>query len=181
MSVPSAQQLLSIVSERQPWYMRADKLWIPVLHSAAAAESPAAPGSVLYMWDICPSSVLASHPFRHLHSLSFHPPFDVLPSFTPPPPLLHSVPAFPVHLSVCSLCPYVLVCASRCPRWAFCRAVAAGGMSGAHRVQGRRTWMWMCWCHAWRTRRDETCCNTFFAAAAASWCSKILEARRTSW
>ena len=140
------------------------------------------PGTVLHVCALCPflrPHIPSFHP--HPPSLLFHlslPPFIYSPYFIspcvlslpalqipPPPPTSFSLslcipPPSPLFTSIGS------ASVSRCPRWAFCRV---GGMSGAHRVQGRRRnvpGVMHAWC---RCRAIERLATHF----AASWCSKI--------
>ena len=101
-------------------------------------------GSRMYMWALCPLSVLTSYLWiTFLPFSSIHPPPPLILSLHFIFLLIHSVTIMPPPLFFCaSLCllslPICLACVFRCPRWAFCRALKAVGMSGAHRMQGRR-------------------------------------------
>lgn len=95
------------------------------------------PGRPLYIWALCPSTVLASF----LISSSSSPCFTLLSSppyllwytsLISPPPLVHSLSippdpppsapplSFSMHLSISSLCPICLARLLWCPPWAFC-------------------------------------------------------------
>lgn len=128
-------------------------------------------------------------------SSSFCPPISSSPSlffiFSDPPylisPIIHTVAIPPDNLShiptppfsfYASLCLFSLsirsACLFRCPRWALCPAVKARGMSGARRMQGRKTNV-----HVMHVGcREIKYVATHFAE---SWCSKIFKVTHISW